>query len=374
MIDAQVPHEATVTREKGVHLPLLPVRDIIVFPQTVVPLYLGRHSSIRAVEDAVQNGNKLFLATQRDAKVNEPTPQDIYTVGVIATIAQRLYLPDGTAKLLVKAERRGRIVRYLTHPDFLLVEAEPINEQVDQTQSDIDLLVQDAHARFAAHAHKSGTIAPETDFTIAKLTEPSLLADTIISHLPISLENKQLLLETTDPIQRLQTVLTYLPPKFEASQLSASVRVELEAPIHSLEARKLANDYLLAWFARDINSILAMVTDDCVFDDSPMTMTQPTHGSQALASYLTTLFTAFPDFTVMAKQISVDARRVWIEWVIEGTHEEIFLGIAPTQRRVVIRGSSSLLLRNGKIAEERRYWDASNLLQQLGQSTLPSGQ
>lgn len=81
----------------------------------------------------------------------------------------------------------------------------------------------------------------------------------------------------------------------------------------------------------------------------------------------TTLFTAFPDFTVMAKQISVDAQRVWVEWVMEGTHEGTFLGIAPTQRRIVIRGASALLLRNGKVAEERRYWDASHLLRQLGQ-------
>ena len=103
-------------------------------------------------------------------------------------------------------------------------------------------------------------------------------------------------------------------------------------------------------------------------------MVQPAQAIQTLASYLTALFTAFPDFTVMAKQIAVDAQRVWMEWVMEGTHGETLLSIAPTQRRMVIRGASSLLLRSGKIAEERRYCDANQLLRQLGQMPLSSGQ
>src|SRR5215470_10689766 len=115
-------------RPTGLRVPLLPLRDIIVFPQMVVPLFVGRQKSIKALEEAMNKQKFILLAAQRDAKTNEPGADDIYRVGTLGTVVQLLRLPDGTVKVLVEGKRRARVLRYLDQPDYFLVEAEPIEE------------------------------------------------------------------------------------------------------------------------------------------------------------------------------------------------------------------------------------------------------
>jgi len=115
-----------------VRLPLLPLRDIIVFPHMVVPLFVGRQKSIKALEEAVASKKLVFLATQRDAKVNDPTAEDMYRVGTIGNVVQLLRLPDGTVKVLVEGKRRGRVVRHLEQADCFWVEVEEIDETCDR--------------------------------------------------------------------------------------------------------------------------------------------------------------------------------------------------------------------------------------------------
>src|SRR5574342_997527 len=117
----------------GLRVPLLPLRDIIVFPHMVVPLFVGRQKSIKALEEAMNKQKYILLAAQREAKTNEPAEDDIYRVGTLGTVVQLLRLPDGTVKVLVEGKKRARVVKYVDDGEFFLVEAEPIDETGEKT-------------------------------------------------------------------------------------------------------------------------------------------------------------------------------------------------------------------------------------------------
>src|SRR6201993_2269898 len=114
----------------GLRVPLLPLRDIIVFPHMVVPLFVGRQKSIKALEEAMNRQKFILLAAQKDAKTNDPGEEDIYRVGTLGTVVQLLRLPDGTVKVLVEGKKRARIAQYVAHPDYFLVDVEEIDEAV----------------------------------------------------------------------------------------------------------------------------------------------------------------------------------------------------------------------------------------------------
>jgi len=117
----------------GLRVPLLPLRDIIVFPHMVVPLFVGRQKSIRALEEAMSKQKFILLAAQKDAKTNDPGESDIYQVGTLGSVVQLLRLPDGTVKVLVEGKKRAKILRYLANPDYFLVDAEEIEEVCEGT-------------------------------------------------------------------------------------------------------------------------------------------------------------------------------------------------------------------------------------------------
>src|SRR5437870_12700603 len=116
----------------GSRVPLLPLRDIIVFPHMVVPLFVGRQKSIKALEEAMNKQKFILLAAQKDAKTNDPGEEDIYRVGTLGTVVQLLRLPDGTVKVRVEAKKRARILQYVDHPDYFLVDVEEIDEVVNR--------------------------------------------------------------------------------------------------------------------------------------------------------------------------------------------------------------------------------------------------
>src|SRR5678815_4084604 len=120
-------------RESAHTMPLLPLRDIVVFPHMVVPLFVGREKSIRALEDSMARNKEILLAAQKKAKTNAPAPEDIYETGTIAQVIQLLRLPDGTVKVLVEGKRRVRIARFLPNPDFFLVDAEDVRDDGEQS-------------------------------------------------------------------------------------------------------------------------------------------------------------------------------------------------------------------------------------------------
>jgi ATP-dependent Lon protease len=182
----------------GLRVPLLPLRDIIVFPHMVVPLFVGRQKSIRALEEAMNKQKYVLLAAQKDAKTNDPAEDDIYKVGTLGTVVQLLRLPDGTVKVLVEGKKRARVVRYVGNPEFFLVDAEAIEEVCDKS-TEVEALIRSVNSTFETYVKLNKKIPPEMIMSVASIDEPARLADTIVAHLGIKLEDKQTLLEMIPP-------------------------------------------------------------------------------------------------------------------------------------------------------------------------------
>src|SRR5882672_2770465 len=176
-------------------LPLLPLRDIIVFPHMVVPLFVGRQKSIKALEEAVAGKKMVFLVTQRDAKVNDPVAEDLYQIGTIGNVVQLLRLPDGTVKVLVEGKKRGRVVRHLGQSDCFWAEIEEIEEHSERS-TEIEPLIGTINSTFENYVRLNKKIPPEMIMSTASIDDPARLADTIIAQLGVKLEDKQALLET----------------------------------------------------------------------------------------------------------------------------------------------------------------------------------
>src|SRR5205809_729675 len=198
----------------GLRVPLLPLRDIIVFPHMVVPLFVGRQKPIRALEEAMNKQKFILLAAQKDAKTNDPAEEDIYRVGTLGTVVQLLRLPDGTVKVLVEGKKRARIGRYLENADYFLIEAEPIEEVCDTT-TEVEALIRSVNSTFENYVKLNKKILPEMIMSVASIEDPARLADTIVAHLGIKLEDKQTLLEITNPSERLEKVLGFMRSEIE---------------------------------------------------------------------------------------------------------------------------------------------------------------
>lgn len=234
-------------RERGgsVRLPLLPLRDIIVFPHMVVPLFVGRQRSIKALEEAVSGKKQIFLATQREAKVNDPVAEDIYQVGTIGNVVQLLRLPDGTVKVLVEGKKRGRITRHLGQADCFWVEIEEIEETGDRA-TEIEALVRSVNSAFENYVRLNKKIPPEMIMSVAAIDDPVRLADTIIAHLGIKLEDKQTLLETFDPAERLEKVLGYMRSEIEILEVERRIRNRVKKQMEKTQKEYYLNEQMRA--------------------------------------------------------------------------------------------------------------------------------
>src|SRR5262249_12032412 len=182
----------------GLRVPLLPLRDIIVFPHMVVPLFVGRQKSIRALEEAMNKQKFILLAAQKDAKTNDPAEDDIYRVGTFGTVVQLLRLPDGTVKVLVEGKKRARVTRYLSNAEYFRVEAEGVDD-VWAKSSHVETFIRSVNSPLETYGKLKKKTPPERIMSAATMDEPTRLADTIVAHLGIKLEDKQSLLEMTNP-------------------------------------------------------------------------------------------------------------------------------------------------------------------------------
>ncbi|MGE0824284.1 MAG: endopeptidase La [Candidatus Binatia bacterium] len=234
-------------RERGgiVRLPLLPLRDIIVFPHMVVPLFVGRQKSIKALEEAVANKRLIFLATQRDAKVNDPAAGDMYQVGTIGHVVQLLRLPDGTVKVLVEGKKRGRIQQCLDQSDIFWVECEEVEED-QKRSSETDALIRTINSTFENYVRLNKKTPPEMIMSVAAIDDLSRLADTIIAHLGVKLEDKQVLLETIDPSDRLEKVLGHMRSEIEILEVERRIRSRVKKQMEKSQKEYYLNEQMRA--------------------------------------------------------------------------------------------------------------------------------
>ncbi|MFQ5479191.1 MAG: endopeptidase La [Candidatus Binatia bacterium] len=226
-------------------LPLLPLRDIIVFPHMVMPLFAGRAKSIAALEAAMEADQSILLAAQKDAKTNEPSEEDINRVGTVGTIVQLLRLPDGTVKVLVEGKRRAAIASYTGNAEFFQVEIEEIAEEQGEA-SELEALVRSVNATFEAYVKLNKKIPPEMVGTVAGIEDPSRLADTIVSHLGIKLEDKQGLLETFAVGPRLEKVLGFMRSEMEILEVEKRIRSRVKKQMEKTQKEYYLNEQMRA--------------------------------------------------------------------------------------------------------------------------------
>ena len=210
-------------KQKKENLSLLPLRDIVVFPHMIVPLFVGRQKSIKAVEKAAINNNQIVLASQKNAQVDDPQQKDIFSIGTIAEILQILKLPDGTIKVLAEGISRCEIQEYVQIDPFFSVTAFICEKEIENS-SQIEALTRNILQQFEKYAKSNPKVPPEMVRSAQNIKEIGRLADIIASHLPLKLEDKQAILESLDPEDRLMKLYGYLNSELEILGLERKIR------------------------------------------------------------------------------------------------------------------------------------------------------
>ena len=226
-------------------MPLLPLRDIVVFPHMVVPLFVGRQRSIKALEEATQKQGPIFLSSQKDAKTNEPAEDDIYKIGTLGTVVQMLKLPDGTVKVLIEGKKRAQIARFVNHPDFFMVEVDEAHEIVERN-TEIEALTREVHTTFENYVKLKKKIPPEMVMSVSSIDDPGRLADTIVAHLGIKIEERQNLLETFNAAERLEKVLAHMRAEIEILEVERRIRSRVKKQMERSQKEYYLNEQMRA--------------------------------------------------------------------------------------------------------------------------------
>jgi ATP-dependent Lon protease len=226
-------------------LPMLPLRDLIIFPHMMMPLFVGREKSINALEEAMSKQTDIVLAAQRDAKTNNPEPKDIYSVGTVGTIIQLLRLPDGTVKVLVEGKRRVKIKGFVPNDNFFVVTTEDVNE--DQTSVvETQALVRSVKSTFETYVKLNKRIPPEILMRVSTIENPSELADIIVAQLNLKLEDKQKVLEIFDPGKRLEHLLNTMTGEIEILEVEKKIRTRVKKQMERSQKEYYLNEQMQA--------------------------------------------------------------------------------------------------------------------------------
>ncbi len=229
---------------KGIY-PVLPLRDIVVFPGMIVPLFVGRDKSISALEFCMENKSRMMLVTQRDASNDDPKPEDIYRVGVLVNILQLLKLPDGTVKVLVEGTDRAEINYYIDNPEYFEAEAIELKEEEVEAKGS-SALVRSLVSSFENYIKLNKKIPYDILANIQKIENPSLVADTISTHLALKIDEKQGIIETVDIIDRLEKVLEIIEREVEVLATERKIRSRVRTQMEKSQKEYYLNEQMKA--------------------------------------------------------------------------------------------------------------------------------
>lgn len=225
--------------------PVLPLRDIVVFPHMIVPLFVGREKSVRALEDVMKDDKKILLVAQKNATQDDPEPSDIYDVGTLSTVLQLLKLPDGTVKVLVEGVQRAKISDFVNNPEFFEANAALIEEQ-SQDESELVALSRTVVSQFEQYIKLNKKIPPEVLVSINQIEDASKLADTVASHLALKISEKQKLLESVSITERLEGVFSYMESEIDVLQVEKKIRNRVKRQMEKTQREYYLNEQLKA--------------------------------------------------------------------------------------------------------------------------------
>ena len=225
--------------------PVLPLRDIVVFPHMVAPLFVGREKSVRALEEVMRNDKQLILAAQRDASDDDPAADGIYEIGTVATILQMLKLPDGTVKVLAEGVRRVKLSNISDQAEYFEAEATPLEDQ-NATAPEALALMRSVVEQFEAYMKLNRKIPPEALASIQKIKDPSELADQVAGHLTIKLVDKQTLLEMRSVSERLEKVFAHMEGEISMLQVERKIRNRVKRQMEKTQREYYLNEQMKA--------------------------------------------------------------------------------------------------------------------------------
>ncbi|WP_119165751.1 endopeptidase La [Algihabitans albus] len=225
--------------------PVLPLRDIVVFPHMIVPLFVGREKSVKALEDVMKDDKQILLVTQKNAAQDDPSPSDIYQVGTVGTVLQLLKLPDGTVKVLVEGGQRARIARFGDNEEFFQAYAEVLEDDRGD-ERELDALGRTVVSQFEQYIKLNKKIPPEVLVSINQIDEPSKLADTIASHLTLKIPEKQELLEAGTVTERLEKVYGFMESEIGVLQVEKRIRNRVKRQMEKTQREYYLNEQLKA--------------------------------------------------------------------------------------------------------------------------------
>lgn len=231
--------------EKTTTYPVLPLRDIVVFPHMIVPLFVGREKSISALEDVMSDDKQVLLATQKSASVDDPGQDDVFEVGTVGTVLQLLKLPDGTVKVLVEGTHRAKITSYVENDKFFEAHAEIIDEVSENTQEE-EALKRAVVTQFEQYIKLNKKIPPEVLVSVSQIEDPSKLADTIASHIAVKIPEKQTLLELIKITERLEKVFSHMEGEIGVLQVEKRIRNRVKRQMEKTQREYYLNEQMKA--------------------------------------------------------------------------------------------------------------------------------
>jgi ATP-dependent Lon protease len=236
----------TKKTDSKIIVPLLPLRDVVVFPYMIVPLFVGREKSINALESAMKQENEIFLVAQKSAQKDEPGEEDIYKIGTLGVIIQLLRLPDGTVKALVEGKKRAMVREYIPNPDHFVVEIDEVPETGLESAGSVQAVGRVLVEAFKNYAKLSRKIQPELVDTIAAIDNAAKLSDVIASHLGVKLEKKQALLEITDGGERLEKLYSMIVGEIEILELEEKIKRRVKKQMEKTQKDYYLNEQMRA--------------------------------------------------------------------------------------------------------------------------------
>jgi len=227
-------------------LPVLPLRDVVVYPHMVIPLFVGREKSVRALEIAMEGEKRILLVAQRSPDIDDPQAQDLYPIGTVATVLQLLKLPDGTIKVLVEGAARAEIVRFAERDGLMTGHVRTLEPAYTRERREIEVVSRSLMSMFEQFVKLNRKIPPELLTTLAGIDDASRLADTIAAHLSIRLQDKQRVLETADVADRLEMLLGFVDGEIDVQQIEKRIRGRVKSQMEKSQREYYLNEQMKA--------------------------------------------------------------------------------------------------------------------------------
>ncbi len=243
-----MPHQdksSEIIEDQLIAVPVLPLRDVVVYPHMVIPLFVGREKSIKSLEAAMENDKQILLVAQQNASEDDPSPEDVYRVGTLANILQLLKLPDGTIKVLVEGGERARIIHFLASEDYFKAQVNTLTVQ-ELDEREVEVLTRSVLAQFDQYVKLNKKIPPEILSSLSGIEDPARLADTIAAHMSLKIADKQKLLETEDVRERLEQIIGFMETEIDLLEVEKRIRGRVKRQMEKNQREYYLNEQMKA--------------------------------------------------------------------------------------------------------------------------------